>query len=274
MHYKIIVLDSSYNMYIDMVYMLTHFFDTQKNITYSIDKYNSNYINDSENQCIFFGTEYYKYHIPKGSIITEFDCIDVVKNRLNLLLAKNNTIWVYSKLVKNFINRIYPKTATYMFYYGYSKILDYGNQNNKDIDICFIGSLYPERRQKIFNHIRERFKDRNIFIGGYNPYLALEARGEVYKRSKIILSIYSEEKLFDYTYGSRIFPAVSTGGFVIAEKCNDEEQHSILEQICINTEPEKLLDTIEYYLTNETEREDLRKKFYANVKNIVAKIDL
>jgi hypothetical protein len=274
MHYNIIILDTSINIYMDIVVMFTHWCKVN-NISYLIINYNSSITNDESNKCIFFGTEYYKYRIPKGSIITEFDCIDVVKNRLNLSLTKNNKILSYSSLLTNYLNKVYPKTKVGHFYYGYSSDLDYGyNNNNKDIDICFIGSLYPERRQKIFNDIRNRFKDRNIFIGGYNPYLALEDRGKVYKNSKIILSIYSEEKMYNYTYGSRIFPAVSTGGFVIAERCIDPEQHSVLERICINTEPDKLLDTIEYYLTNESEREKLRKTFYTNVKNIVAKIDL
>lgn len=273
MIYNIVILDTAYHMYLDMVYMLMHFFDLN-NTKYSLIDYNTGLFNDENNKCIFFGSEYYKYMLPKGSIIMEFDPINVVKNRLNFQIAKNHKIYSYSSILNDYITRMFPKSNVGMFYYGYSKYLDYTTSDIicKDIDICFVGSVEFGRKREIIKSIQDRFGDRALFFGGYNPFLAGSDRAKIYMRSKIILSLYTHTDLFQFSSGSRIFPAVSTGGFVIAERCFDKEQNSILEQICINTEADNLLDTIDYYLKNDSERETKRKEFYTNVKSIIPKI--
>lgn len=274
MHYSIIILDNNFHMYLDIVYMLAHSFEVN-NIPYTLINYTPNLTNDENNKCIFFGTAYYGFAIPDGSILTEFDCVEVTQNRSNLqTLIQKNSLFSYSRNVINYIKQLSHESKVGMFYYGYSKYLDFGyNRGEQDIDICFVGNVNDQRKVSIIDEIKDRFKDRKLFFGGYSPYLEGQQRGDIYKRSKIVLSIYSKESLFNYSSGSRIFPAVSTGAFVIAEKCNDSEQFEILDKICINTEPEKLLDTIEYYLFNSQIREIFRAKFYENIKNIQAHLE-
>ena len=94
-------------------------------------------------------------------------------------------------------------------------------------------------------------------------------RAEIYKKSKIVLSIAFDDRYSECSNASRIFPAVSTKAFVVAERSKDDDQNRILDKICVNVPTEKLLHTIDTFLSFDCVRECVRQQFYNNIKSLV-----
>jgi hypothetical protein len=271
MKYILIIVDNNWNMYEDIALQLKYSFD-KNNIdncitTYENAKKNNFLKNDQENHCIFFGTAYKKYYIPKNSILTDFDNDRLLDKIFTKELFDNNKIITYSKLSLEKIKTKYNTINIGLFHFGYSGYQDLYLDLKKDIDICYLGGS-EERRQFILNELSKEFKCV------YKYGIFGEERQKLYSRSKIILSIYSEDYLRYFPSSSRIFPAVSNGAFVISEKCLDEQHSKILENICVNVEYKDMISTIKYFLKNEAERECLRKQYYMNIKKIECKIDV
>jgi len=269
MQYNLIILDNNILMYEDMVYQFKNTLDS-KSISNIIISYNEakskNFlVNNHQFQCVFFGTKYKNFDIPIHSILTDFDNDTLFEKHFSQELIENNKIACYSKITVNKIKCLYPESKVGLFHFGYSKYLDFFQNSNKDIDICFLGG-FEDRRKNIIQTLSKNY----TCIHTYGIFG--KERQKLYNRCKIILSIASSDYMKNFTNSSRIFPAVSNGCFVIAEKCTDEEQNKILSNICINTEYDNIVSLVKYYLTFEEVREKKRQEFYNHVKTISSDI--
>jgi hypothetical protein len=223
---------------------------------------------------IYFGHDIYDLYIKPGSILTEFDPAGYTTfNKYTRDIIANTIMSCYSKGSTREFLKIFPQGQIVPFKYGYmdkyDTIDEYGE---RDIDVCFISNpIYTDRRIYILSELKRL---------GYNVYynkqfLLPDRRTHFYKRSKIILSIYSSENNLEYSSGSRIYPAVSIkGNFMIAEKCTDQEQHELLSKICINVAYNDMIATIVYYLKYPQLREHMANIFYKNVKDTYADIGI
>jgi len=239
-----------------------------------------------KNNVIYLGQLVSEINIKPGSIITDFDPINFdLISVLPEKTIKANKFLCYSDKVIQHIKSKFPFINISKFRFCYSEFLDintlrcseyYGkkftkySEADKQYDVTFLmGNYVYPRRNKIIN----------ILIAcGLNVYhdnhTHRQDRMEIYSKSKIILSIYSKKENLEYSSGSRIFPAVSSGCFVISEKCINKEENEILESICINVPYESIVTTVLYYLKNYTERIDKNTKFYDNIKKINFKLDI
>jgi hypothetical protein len=270
MHFNIVIYDKFIDMFLDMVGQFQHYL-TLNNHTFSIVNNispNDNTANSNINiKYIFFGTSFKNKFIPENSILTMFDNISLFDNMIPENLLKNNDIYHYSKHDCKLLKDKYENIRLYYFKMGYNPYLDISNSFanlNYVYDIVFVGNL-SSRRKKIIDSLQN--KGYKVFTGGYQPYIGGLNRSKLYFQSKIVLALYTDSNTFYNTLGSRVIPAVSTKAFTITEKCLDDEINSELEKYSIISDYDNIVDICEYYLTNETERENLKNNFYSNLKS-------
>lgn len=270
MLYVIIILDPGYETYRDIVVMYLDVFDKEGKqyvcTTYYEASMQGLLKNDSETQCIFFGTRCHQFKIPKNSIITNYDNDSVIHQIITEDLARDNIILNYSEFCNEKLKQLYKFPLRLgLCYYGYSSRHDNYKFVPKEYDLCYFGSG-EMRRQQILNVLATKYKC--CFGHGFWA----EQRTDIFNKSKIVLSIYSSDYITKFTYGSRIFPAVSNGSLVIAERCKDEKVAVELDKICINVDYNSLIPTIDYFLQHPELCATLAKQFHENVKNINASL--
>ena len=86
-------------------------------------------------------------------------------------------------------------------------------EDNKDLDIVFIGTCYSERRARLINFLSETYKDKFHWFGknGANQLRGEELR-QVYNRSKIIIGDCYPS---DFYWSNRVYEALGRGSFLI-----------------------------------------------------------
>jgi hypothetical protein len=258
-------------MYEDILLPLKYSYDT-KGIDNEFLLYNDavakNLLkNDNTTQCIFFGTKYREFYIPKNSILTDFDPTYRLEQLFTKDMVNDNTIVSYTKYNLDFLKNHYSPVKCGMFYMGYCGYQDQQEDTVKDIDVCFLGN-FEERRVKIMNDLKKNYK----CVHAYGIFAS--ERQKLYNRSKIVLSLPSSEYMKNFTNGSRIFPAVSNNAFCISEKCLDDEQNNVLKNISVTVQYDDIVKTVDYFMENEKERIQLQKQFYENVKGILCRIEM
>lgn len=272
MKYIIIVLDNNPPIFEDILFQLKYSFDKKKieneYLRYDEALQKNLLFNNENHKCVFFGTKCRNFNIPNDSIIIDLEQDELFEKHFTKEIVDKQTIMCYSRYTINKIKSLYSDARVGMFRFGYSEHHDIRENVNRDIDIFFVGSI-TDRREKIFNELKQKYKCVIYTHGMFG-----KQRQQLYNRSKIILSMASSEYMRNFTNASRIFPAVSTKGFVVAERCLDEEQHNILSNVCINVNYENLIHIVKYYLTFGDQREKMREKFYENIKSMDAQIVL
>lgn len=283
----LIIVDGLQPIYEDMMYMLKDMLENNGHqceyLYFHLAVERGLLRNDQEVQCFFMGTKL-RHHgviIPPGSYLMDFDHGHWLEERFHRDIVRSNHIVTYSShMIQDFRTRFGDDIRISLFRFGYSKYLDYGyvEAPEYEYDICFLGTI-SERRKNIIKPLQERYKcfvhshvqkyEAEDYATFHLGHIYREAsRADVYKRSKIVLSIGFTEKYLQNTNASRIFPAVCTGAFVVAERSFDQEQNTFVDQICINVPLEELYDRIDYYLHHDDVRETQRKAFYNNVKSM------
>ena len=269
MKYILIILDNQISMYEDILFQYKYSLDLKKiqneYISYN-DALQNNYLNNNkEQQLVFFGTKIKNFTIPENSILVDTDNVNLFEKHFPDNLVNQNIIVSYSLNTLNYLKNKFKNIRTGYFKFGYSKYLDFNNDIEKDVDILFFGSK-SDRRENIINKL-----DKNFNCVRRENLYGIE-RTNLFQRSKIVLSIYSVDYSKYYNAGSRIYTVVSTGAFVIAEKCLDNDVLKDLEKICINVDYEDIESTIDYYLKNPVIREQKRLQFYENCKSLLSDI--
>jgi len=248
------VIKENYNKSIELIYdfqLLQNNTDTIiicniSSINYELldilDKYKS--------KKIIINTEYYEK-------ITILKYLDFLNNKPNFYLLEYNILNInYIKNNKNIDYHFIPLCYnSFIENYYYSRIDKKKSYNEKDIDILFFGSIC-KRREKILNSLRRKYK-----LAKYKKY-SDKSNTELcnlIERSKIVLNIkFLENDLtFDYYRNSFI---LSTRTLLINEKSKDKD-YTIedglleLENNIINVEYDKIIETVDKYLTNTSEEE-------------------
>ncbi len=122
----------------------------------------------------------------------------------------------------------------------------------KDIDIVFIGTLTP-RRKEILEELGKSF---NIAV--------VHALGEdmvsLFNRSKIVLNIHSYGWYLDTE--TRIFEALGCGAFVITEKLSEENPFISGKHLIEVENIEEMKEKISYYLLHDQKRETIAQHGY------------
>lgn len=156
----------------------------------------------------------------------------------------------------------------------------------KDIDIFFVGNLYPERRKTLQNVVKS-FNKYNIKIFG--KYLRLNAIGtyfnyyvlnykkyftnqnisstkvnEFYNRSKIILNIHHKQS--QDGCNPRVFEILGSRGFQIVDNNNYiSKEFNLGEDLVVYYDEKDLIKKIHYFIHNIYEREKISKNGYSKV---------
>ena len=136
---------------------------------------------------------------------------------------KKCTIWDYSQNNINFILQKYPQAKCRLLKLGYSKYLDYNldyNENDKDIDILFLGQE-SDRRNAILDRLIDDGYKVVIEQGKTDEELA-----KLVQRAKINLNIYYKDFYTKCISSTRLVPLVGNKGLVISEECVDEDQNN------------------------------------------------
>jgi hypothetical protein len=284
MHFLIYIFDNNVGMFMDMVYMLTEAIKQHSTShthevkvcscvhhgKYNCTKHLQDDFNNDKQRLIVIGTGLSYHTIPKNSVITIFDCWDVMKERLMPLLPHHH-ICTYSQKDVDIMKQLNNKARVSYFEFGYATEHDKYRQQQKQIDACFIG-CWSQRRQNILSDIQNH--QVNVYYPNNQGDLYDDKREFVYNVSKVVLSIYRDEMLFGHTYASRIIPAVSNGAFVIAERSTSKEVNDFIGQFCLICDIEKLAETVKYYCTNDEARESLRAHYHQQIKEHLPKVDI
>ncbi len=165
---------------------------------------------------------------------------------------------------------------------GYDADVYFPLECKKDIDICFVGTMYKERVE-LLEKIASDFKDLNLaFYGKYtspahpgqylswvrgknglhafkNKNLSREEVNQLYNRSKICLNINRQNMVNEWT--PRIFEIMGTNSFQIVEG-NARIDNKFHNCLCQYSGYSDLLKKIQHYLENEKERREIAQRGY------------
>lgn len=283
-NFSIIIVDKITGVYEDMALMIAHtLVRAGKNLTVNIFETVQHYNREQYNIRgfrIYLGHFTSEIQIPPNSVICDFDPLNFdMLTKLSSKTISENKFLCYSDKVINKLKQKHPLIQIEKFRFGYSEFLDinsprssqyYGTsfrtceEHEKQFDVAFLmGNYVYPRRNRLINMLI--CCGVNVF---HDNHTHREKRMELYSKSRIILSVYSKEENLEYSSGSRIFPAVSSGCFVISEQCTDSHENNILQNICINVKYERLVTTVLYYLKNSEERISKARQFYNNIKHL------
>lgn len=281
----LIIVDGLQPIYEDMMYMVQEMLEAKgyecRYLYHHIAQMEGLLKNDETTQCFFFGTKLTHpiVRIPDGSYLMDFDHAHWMHERFRPdIVERNHIITFSSHMIHDFRNMFGSHISIGLFRFGYTRYLDYGYQINPtyEYDVCFLGTV-SDRRANVLDELQQKYR---CFVHSHIEYTPGNAttklghiyrgqeRAKLYQTSKIVLSIAFTDEYLQNTNASRIFPAVSTGAFVISERSLDEEQNVDADKICINVPLSQLGSTIAYYLHHHEERERLRQQFYEKVKTM------
>lgn len=116
----------------------------------------------------------------------------------------------------------------------------------KDIDILHIGNILPRRRLWL-----DKLKEEYTIVAG-NAYG--RDMTELINRAKIVLNVHAEEYLDTET---RVFEVLGCGSFLLSEKLSAENPFIPNIHYSECRDIADMLNKIGYYLSHETEREQI-----------------
>lgn len=140
-------------------------------------------------------------------------------------------------------------------------------QEQKDIDISFIGSLRYCYRQQFLDIVKEGVPD--LFIGGgqREEQLTTEGYASLIRRSKMSINFAMSPALFFQTK-ARVLEVISSKTLLFESK--NRATASLLEEgkeYIQFTNPEDLIDKIKYYKENPVKRDEIANNGYEAFKN-------
>jgi hypothetical protein len=132
------------------------------------------------------------------------------------------------------------------------------NQLEKKYDISFVGSITQQRLQYL-DHIKRRFNHLKIYFGSAYPNDA----NKIYNSSKIVLNISRRNEL-----NLRVFEVLGSGQFLLTNAV--EEVQTLFNpayHLDVYSNADELLDKIEFYLKEESSRNEIANNGYREVLN-------
>jgi len=228
-------------------------------------------VNTKNTKVIFIHADFIVNHS-----ITDQELMKIYINEIN---PNNSYIWEYNQLNIKFYEKYFSNkkwTFIPLLYNDYLENIYKPLKQNipfheKKIDVLFLGSLDSERRNKIFEKIKLKFKFLCVnYINNIYEYI------NYIENSKIVINIYSKDnnKPFDYyrfalLYSNRIFVLTETPENIDfdIEKNMIEFQDTIIHVNYndIFREIEKYLEKSEEEINQITEKSyTIFKKFHMN----------
>ncbi len=215
-------------------------------------------------------------------------CITILglSDRLSLFpqlkerVSHYDIVFTYSKEEIEILNNM-SVSALYS-YMGYDDTVYYPLDLEKDIDICFVGTMYGERRDilekiaKDFPHYKIAFygkyasplhtdeyfrwvRDPEIHRAFMNKNLKRAEVNELYNSSKICLNINRNNMSKEWT--PRIVEIMGTNSFQIVKR-NSLIEKDFHDCVCMYDGYDDLKRNIEYYLEHDEERKAMAEKGY------------
>jgi len=142
-------------------------------------------------------------------------------------------------------------------------------QQKKDIDILFVGTLGPEHgasRHKLLSFLRKRYLDRFVWIGQRGPHSCRdEELVKTYQRAKIVIGDCVES---DNYWSNRIYETLGRSAFLLHPDVPGLETQFVNEKHLVLFERgnyDELEEKIEYYLANDSIREEIAHNGYLEV---------
>jgi len=250
---KVVYIYYSNSVFRDLVESLQYVF-TQRgvivNVTHDLNK-------DDLNTWLLFGVNELPPSIllPKNYIVYQLEQISVEGNKwltqkyLEIMKGAKQ-VWDYSIKNVNFLNRYNVKNVLHVpiSFSENLKAVDCSSisDTEKDVDILFIGSISPRRKELL-----ERFKllkDINVMIadGG----LWGDERTALLKRSKIIINIhfYGSESLLEM---ARLSVLLANKCFIVSETGGDASMDKKLDKGVVFGRYNELVSLCRKYLPAE-----------------------
>jgi GT2 family glycosyltransferase/tetratricopeptide (TPR) repeat protein len=122
----------------------------------------------------------------------------------------------------------------------------------KTIDICFVGNVFPGRREEFLDLIRRRF--RNSFVG----QRFFEEMAKTYSAAKLVFNASLRNDI-----NMRVFEALACGSLLITNDLRDNGQEELFRDgihLATYSDAEDLFDKIAYYLRKDELRERIAAK--------------
>lgn len=133
------------------------------------------------------------------------------------------------------------------------KLFYYDDKINKDIDVCFLGTVHNNERYMYLNYLKQN--GINIFVSGgqRQAKLSAEQYAELTRRSKIVINFPFSPSGGDQLKG-RIFEATACGALLF-ERRNEKIKpfYNESEYVAYDSPPD-LLEKCKFYLENENKR--------------------
>lgn len=256
-----------YSKHIVFKEIVNSLYHSIKNNGYKIsitDKINPN----SNELYILIGVNEFIDIIPKTYIVYQFEQTGVTYQNnswftseyINIL--KNAMyIWDYSKSNIDYLHKYFNIERKKLIYVPlrYSKILDqFPKNNNKTIDILFIGSINLKRKV-LLDKLSLKY---NVHIGNNNSWG--QERDKLISKSKIVINMqFYENGILELT---RISYLLSGGAFIVSECGRESDLEIEMSNYMILCKYNQMEATIDYYLNNETKRIQNHKTFIENWK--------
>lgn len=145
------------------------------------------------------------------------------------------------------------------------------NNQDKDIDILFVGTLNPMHlpyRKMLLDKMVDVYGERFQWYGKYNDREVRNSQLEsLYSRAKIVIGDCVES---DSYWSNRVYEVTARGGFLIHPKVNDLELHFEDRKDIVFFERhnlENLIHLIDFYIDKEELRNEISKSGYEKTKS-------
>ena len=285
MHFVIFIADSHVDMFMDIVHMFIAGMQAQSSSnTFEFYPHCScRHDNPHNNNCtksipadfntdtrrfVTFGGGLTRHTIPDNSIINIFDWWEWERQHY-IDYSPRCILYTYSQRDLKLAKELIPNARIFMFDFCYSPALDGYQDMPKQLDASFYGG-HSDRRVQIVNAIRANGVNVHYTPGGW---CYGQQRTDLLNKSKVVLAIFSGGCGFNHTIGSRIFPAISHGAFVVAEQSTDEDVNQTLQPYCIVCPAADMPSVVKYWSTHDEEREALRAQFHQRFKDHIPTFD-
>lgn len=199
---------------------------------------------------------YRKLKIPKVLIACDVYRFD---QRKFMLWMKNDFDYIFSSQ-KNFVEIFRPKKSFWLPYAAEPEVHKKFDLP-KIYDVVFVGnvnpSIYPER-VKLLKLIGEKF-NLKVFTNVYGEDMA-----KIYSQAKIVFNKSAAGEI-----NMRVFETLACGSFLLTDRLKPEvgleEIFEDKKHLVLYDNEKDLLEKINYYLTHETEREEIAYNGYKEV---------
>jgi len=184
--------------------------------------------------------------------------MDPLNNALRVNAHEYAALSTWSSATFTSVNAFFRREGANSFFIteGYNpKIFNPGKGViNKTIDVIFVGSISPKRKNYI-----SFLKENDIYIVSFGPgweneSIYINELADKYRTAKIILNFTRG----NIGFSDRVFHALGSKSLLISEYCNDFERF-FKKGVHLEwfKSPEELLELVKFYLTNDTSREKI-----------------